>query len=253
MGNMHQTGNEFERLVIHFLERTITDKELEILQLLLKGSREKMQLFLEIREVWLETRILGVEKLYDTEKTLESLKKELKRRRRIFLWKKSLAYAAGIILLLSIGGYFLYQDTWQNRDEPVTLSKVLAPDFGKVYLEVKAGDRIEMTGEMDTIFEAKRVVCKKTDKDSVVRKISEPNWNRLFTTKGAEYFMVLSDGTKVWLNAESELKFPDVFQGKNREVYLKEKAILRLQKMQIANLLFILLWGASLSLELSLT
>src|SRR5690606_7029431 len=37
---------------------------------------------------------------------------------------------------------------------------------------------------------------------------------------GAEYFVVLSDGTKVWLNAGSTLKYPMHFSAKNREVQL---------------------------------
>lgn len=39
-----------------------------------------------------------------------------------------------------------------------------------------------------------------------------------------EYFVVLSDGTKVWINSGSELEFPNRFGGDSREVNLKGEA-----------------------------
>lgn len=46
----------------------------------------------------------------------------------------------------------------------------------------------------------------------------------MVTPRGGEYSVVLSDGTKVWLNAESELKYPVHFNGPERRVYLKGEA-----------------------------
>ena len=39
--------------------------------------------------------------------------------------------------------------------------------------------------------------------------------------RGGEYKVVLPDGTIVWLNAESSLRFPTLFTGKERKVYAK--------------------------------
>ena len=52
-------------------------------------------------------------------------------------------------------------------------------------------------------------------------------YNTLIIPRGAEYFLVLSDGTEVWLNAESELKYPARFSKEQREVYLKGEAYFR--------------------------
>ncbi|MDE7073975.1 MAG: FecR domain-containing protein [Odoribacter sp.] len=48
--------------------------------------------------------------------------------------------------------------------------------------------------------------------------------NVLSVPKGAEFQVQLSDGTLVHLNADSELKYPPVFAGKERRVYLKGEA-----------------------------
>ena len=45
-------------------------------------------------------------------------------------------------------------------------------------------------------------------------------WNTITTPKGGQYQLVLADGSKVWLNAASSLRFPTVFQGNERKVEL---------------------------------
>ncbi|NGM65140.1 FecR family protein [Sphingobacterium sp. SGR-19] len=49
-------------------------------------------------------------------------------------------------------------------------------------------------------------------------------WNTLSTPTGGQYKIVLPDGTKVWLNAESHLRFPTVFAGNERHVELVGEA-----------------------------
>lgn len=46
-------------------------------------------------------------------------------------------------------------------------------------------------------------------------------YHTVMVPKGGEYHVVLADGTKVWFNEETELKYPVVFVGEKREVYLK--------------------------------
>ncbi|WP_119079151.1 FecR family protein [Chitinophaga alhagiae] len=48
--------------------------------------------------------------------------------------------------------------------------------------------------------------------------------NTLRTPRGGQYMIVLPDGTKVWLNSQSSLQFPAVFNGKERVVQLTGEA-----------------------------
>lgn len=41
---------------------------------------------------------------------------------------------------------------------------------------------------------------------------------------GGEFDMVLADGTRVWLNSATKLRYPTRFTGKNREVYVEGEA-----------------------------
>ena len=52
----------------------------------------------------------------------------------------------------------------------------------------------------------------------------------------SEYRLILSDGTKVWLNAESQLIYPVRFTGENREAIMKGEACFEVAKKENSRL-----------------
>jgi len=55
-------------------------------------------------------------------------------------------------------------------------------------------------------------------------------YNNLTTAAGQSYSVVLSDGSKVWLNASSSIEFPTAFPGNTREVKLTGEAYFEIAK-----------------------
>ena len=55
-------------------------------------------------------------------------------------------------------------------------------------------------------------------------------WHTLSVPRGGEYKLVLADGTRVWLNAASELMYPDHFSADQRKVVLKGEAYFEVTK-----------------------
>lgn len=55
-------------------------------------------------------------------------------------------------------------------------------------------------------------------------------YNTLKTPRGGEYTITLSDGSRVYLNASSELKYPVLFDEKKREVRLSGEAYFEVAK-----------------------
>ena len=58
----------------------------------------------------------------------------------------------------------------------------------------------------------------------------DTRYNTVITPRGGEYQLVLSDGTKVWLNAASSIRYPVCFSGKERRVTIVGEAYLEVAK-----------------------
>src|SRR5699024_5592825 len=56
------------------------------------------------------------------------------------------------------------------------------------------------------------------------------SYNTITTPRGGQYQVILPDGSKIWLNATSSLKFPTVFKDKERVVYVKGEAFAEVAK-----------------------
>lgn len=54
--------------------------------------------------------------------------------------------------------------------------------------------------------------------------------NTISTARGNQYMLILSDGTKVWLNAASSMRFPTAFKGNERKVEIKGEAYFEIAK-----------------------
>ena len=55
-------------------------------------------------------------------------------------------------------------------------------------------------------------------------------WHKVIVPRGGEFQISLEDGTRVWLNSESTLKYPEVFTGTTREVFLEGEAYFEVAK-----------------------
>ncbi len=148
--------------------------------------------------------------------------------RRINLRKLAVAAAImGIIVTSTI--YFLTQPG--KPKGPIVSTPVatdLEPGGNKAFLITADGKKISLDDA--SIGEVSRVggtVIQKTKDGQLVYDLTAVNPNSASNAKnmiqtpvGGEYQVILSDGTKVWLNASSSLEFPAVFTGNERVVTL---------------------------------
>ena len=116
-------------------------------------------------------------------------------------------------------------------DVPGELQKM---DVSKAYLKLNTGEVIELDkyqGVMireDSIRIANADYTLRYSYDSVVPL--EVKYDTLMIPRGSEYSIVLTDGTKVFLNAGSEIYYPVAFSGDQREVGLKGEAYFEVAK-----------------------
>jgi len=139
-------------------------------------------------------------------------------------WNK-IAIAASIVFLLGLG-YFL--KTTFNKNDGIIIPEIVNQNLkmGSDKATLTLADGNEIILEKGSLYNKNNVVS--NGKEIFYDHVSNSNsdnkevaYNSLTIPTGGEYFIKLSDGTKVWLNSESKLKYPVKFvKGQSRTVEL---------------------------------
>lgn len=120
----------------------------------------------------------------------------------------------------------------QGAKNTTSLAQVPVLEGGgpRAMLIMAGGERIDLTSELkDTLLNNNGVrVCLDSSRRVTYEQTGGPpakvEYNTIFVPRKGEYQLMLADGTKVYLNSDSELRFPTLFAGGERKVYLKGEA-----------------------------
>lgn len=134
--------------------------------------------------------------------------------RKTFRW----GWVAAAVLLLAVGGaYFFNVPRTAIRQQIVDV----APGTNKAILTLADGRRITLDSAASReIGEGIRQAGSQLQYEGS----SSVSMNILTTPRGGQFQVRLPDGTRVWLNAASELKYPTAFNGKERTVTVNGEA-----------------------------
>lgn len=141
--------------------------------------------------------------------------------RSVIHWKRYLTVAVISFSLLA-AGVWLYLNSQETKN-----SEQLTSHYGDDVLP--GGNRATLLlsdGTSIALDEAKQGIVAKgeqvvyDDGETVSDGIPAAEYATLTTPRGGQYQITLSDGSKVWLNAESSLAYPTEFTGKQRKVSL---------------------------------
>ena len=164
-------------------------------------------------------------------------------KKRIRIWWA----AAAIATLLAGGAYFtLNRGTKQIaktngvneriKNDAVITKDAISPGSNKAVLTLADGSTIVLdnvhNGTIST--QGNVAVLKLNDGKLAYNTVNEaesgPVYNSISTPRGGQYQLVLSDGSIVWLNAASSLRFPTGFNGGERKVELTGEAYFEVAK-----------------------
>ncbi|RHR82755.1 FecR domain-containing protein [Odoribacter sp. AF15-53] len=150
--------------------------------------------------------------------------------RKYVIWRKIGRYAAVLVLPLLIGGYFGVA-SWLDGEQPVVVSAGIVPGGGKARLVMANGRALNLDEKLEVKLDLPGMKVVTDGKKIVYRAMGEPvadtltaGINTLFVPRGGEYMLELPDGTRVWLNSDSELRFPVRFAGDKRVVEIEGEA-----------------------------
>lgn len=188
-------------------------------------------------------------------KAVQSDKDKLFRREKELLWEKieignkailtnkirtlyiaCISVAACALILLGISGYLYYgnkQDTLYDplaqlkndtikteSDIRLILSDHKQMTFEENNAEVKYSDKGEVKVNSRTVVKEKTGNAVAEKKEETEKKKTAPQYNQLIVPKGKHSTLLLSDGTKLWINAGSRVIFPVTFEENKREIHV---------------------------------
>ena len=149
------------------------------------------------------------------------------------LRKKRIWFAAAAItaFVISFGGLFFASNNKVNSDNISTLTpdKDILPGNSKAVLTLANGKKILLNDGLKGLVAKEGNVSLVKDGGELSYQSSKQtnvslSYNTVSTPRGGMYELVLSDGTKVWLDAASSLKYPTSFVGAERKVELEGEA-----------------------------
>lgn len=142
------------------------------------------------------------------------------KRKKPAYWKY--ATAAMILILLGFGGMYLYR----TDPKPVHTAQLMdvPPGGNKATLTLADGTSITLDSANKVIQQGSTAIRQQNGQLEYSNQGVDAVFNTLSTPRGGQFQVTLPDGTKVWLNAASSLKFPVAFTGKERVVSLTGEA-----------------------------
>ena len=160
-----------------------------------------------------------------------ALKQPGGRSRRLIWWT---SIAASVVVLVVAGGWFGQKPEPKGGNVQI-MAEAIQPGQSRAVVTLADGQQIVLEQANRKIEESDGTVLH-SDSGALVytanaeKTVAKVMYNKVSIPRGGEYRLELADGTKVWLNAATELRFPVNFTGDMREVYLKGEAYFQVKR-----------------------
>ena len=231
----HQYSDRIVRLLQLYLLGDITEEERQELEDWCEEAPRNRKLFEQICQEDLFSKERYVyEKIHDT-KAFSVFEKRVRKvsSRSIGNWWK---YAAVLLFpILVVGSWKLMHETEQVSIVASSVAPI-QPGCSQAVLVLDDGRKVFLKEEEEGVISEDKEITVTGEKDRLVytssegKNVDEIRFNELEVPRGGEYKVRLADGTLVYLNSATRMKYPVKFDEKERKVYLSGEAYFEVTK-----------------------
>ncbi|MBI3137202.1 MAG: DUF4974 domain-containing protein [Sphingobacteriales bacterium] len=239
-----EDADRIKFLIAGFIRETLTEPEQDELDGWVSASEENLLLFEDLTdENDVEENLKFLDKV-NTEKALRRIKVKIGMEKKTVRATRLWSYGIAASVILAIGVFAFFKLNRQGRGKDVEKAIVSQPDIApggnKAVLTTADGSTISLTDAAKGFLrnEFGTAITKTATGELTYTAGNSPQgtgttFNTLSTPPGGQYKVVLPDGSKVWLNAVSSLKYPTAFTGPDRTVELTGEAYFEVTKNRV--------------------
>lgn len=237
----------YERLIARYLDNECTAEELdEVLDYI--GKDEANRLVLEQMQAACEASLQedGLPEAAGwSNRVRTELLKKVNAGAVVPFYRKWLFHAAAAVMIALLSAVILLysggsRQTTLHHIASEKKAGIIRPGGDKATLTLADGSVIDLNeaGNGDVAIQGNVKVIKTGGKINYMEGrtgAGEVAYNTISTPRGGQYAVVLADGSKVWLNAASSLRFPTSFDGADRKVALTGEGYFEIAKSRLPN------------------
>ncbi len=208
-------------LILDYISGELTEEARAEVELWIKSSSENEKIYKEILRKSLYLQWSLKEASIDQDIEFDKFERRLNVKT---IYLRFAAVAASFLLILGLGVFFIDTQITPELAEVVTIE----PGQKGAELILSNGEKLQISSSSKLIKEENGSLIQIDSLKGIVYKDQNQTdkliYNTIKVSRGQEFNLMLADGTRVWMNAESELKFPVQFLSKERKVFLKGEA-----------------------------
>ncbi|MHC8948187.1 FecR family protein [Sphingobacterium hungaricum] len=232
---MHKEPFQLSDILFKYLSGECTDVELDILHNWINKDPRNKELFQKLISNPQNTEEVEFFDKLDVDRSLEEFKSKNDRKNRFkTIW---INIAASILILFGLS-FFYYQNqqqnTYSNNSLQSNTKKKVDVSPANIGARLTLADGKEFVIEDEIILGSNGEITSKNGENIVENAALESEealiYNILEVPKANFFKMQLPDGTHVWINAMSSVKFPAKFSKSERRVFLDGEAYFEVAK-----------------------
>ena len=222
MNTVPEYTEEIARLILRRISGTIGEEEAKLLDDWRNADPVNEATYRRLLDSTFLEREWRRMKSVDVARPLADMQAKIRRgntRRLVNVWKYA-GIAAAVVIGFIVGGVVFFRHdpqlplTVEGTGERETKATLTTDDGQVINLGADAAGN-------------EKAMKKRRERE---KPVGVPRLNHLATPRGGEFEITVEDGTKVWLNDESQLSYPDTFRSDERRVILKGEAYFRVAR-----------------------